>query len=327
MGGKTVKNILLGLAACLCMVALGWVAAKIAGPPAADSAAQESQAPTRGFFAKFFDRSKRFDLSGLKAWEGKHPVDAINGQTLFDHPEFKAALKETLGEELYKIFEHEAHHGEKFIGTPFKRDGQVLRMEATAHIGTPPFDVIIFMNTDEGFIDVFWSELIGGKDDSTRMHLHNGTSFPVDFSAISLSHKQLASAEAYAAYYREQQSKFLGTWSNTFGVQNGRNQITITRTIMVSGDPAKPNGLTFKQNEDVQIFNGVTAPKKLQKQYEGTVEVEDDVASFYSAADTRLGRKFPMLRYSYDHGTLVYHGANCKGSAKDGLCEPLRKVE
>ncbi|SNR91622.1 hypothetical protein SAMN04488503_1893 [Humidesulfovibrio mexicanus] len=332
MGGKTVKNILLGLAACLCMIALGWVAAKIAGPPAAHSAAQESQAPTRGFFARLFDRSKRFDLSGLKAWEGKPPHEEINGQMLFDHSGFTAAFKETLGEERYRRFVKEAKPGSIFFGMSVERDGRVLRYDVMSFTDTQPFVAVIFMDPEEGFIDAVWNEGNPGQDARAEMFLHTGEHFPVDLAQVrsGLEHSRLASEKQYAAYLEGEQAKFLGVWSGTFYTRASRTRIHTTRTITVTGDPTKINGLRYKQVELMETSQGIFTCNRsstLSRTFEGVANVYDGVAVFSpkSMTEPQCG-DVPPLKYTYDNGVLVRERAAYPRHEGE-LCEPLRKVE
>lgn len=330
MGKTFLRNCALALVGIVSMIALGWAAAKIAGPPEQMSASQARTTSSGWSLSKLFG-GNRLDLSGLQAWKGKYPHDVLNGRELFDDPGCIAAMKNALGEERYKIFANERKHGTKFLHNPVEQDGQVLRTEVTNLEGDNTFNAIIFIDTANGFIDVHWSSFDQKNGWRSEMLLHNGERFEVDNvrPMFDIKHAQLASAEKYAAFLKGEQAKFLGAWKGEFDEKVNSARLSVKRTITITGDPAKPNGLRYRQEENMEVRGGTftcTKTSTNNRVYEGVVNVSGDTADFVAKTISNPECGTPTFCFKLVDGALVRYAASFANEPMKGGQQRLTKV-
>lgn len=320
MGKTFLRNGALALVGIVSMIALGWAAAKIAGPPAQTTATQ-GRAASSGWSLSGLFGGKTFDLSGLQAWKDKYPHDVVNGRTLFDDPGFIAAMNSTMGEKLYQTFDNEQKHASKFLVVPIEQDGEVLRMVISNLAGDNAFNATVFINPNKGVIDVYWSEYSSKDDGRSEMLLHNGERFEVGQGLLSpdITYAQLSSAEKFAAFLKGEQAKFLGTWKGDYDEKVGNARLFVKRTITITGDPAKPGGLRYRQEENMEARGGTFTCTKTSlnnRVYEGVVRVTGGTASLEPTTVSNPNCGTPSFFFKLINGALVRDTSSFDGSTK-----------
>jgi len=330
MQKKFFQNAALSLIGIVSMIGLGWVAAKIAGPPS-PTVAQGSPSSSSNFF--HFFKGNTVDLSAIRIWEGKYPSDLVNGHTLFDDPGFIQATNATMGEKLYQKFRNEEMHASKFLTDPIILDGQVLRVHTTNLAGNSPFEATIFINTSEGFADVYWNETDSAGTEHSEMLLHSGEHFAIDTGQplSDIKYAQLSSLETYTAYLKGEQSKFVGKWYGSFEEPVGGSRLSITRTITVTGDPSKPNGLRYRQDENMQVNRGLftcTQSNTLNRVYEGVTKVAGNGVQFYAESYTNKNcTPPPVFSYKLENGLLLRQYTSFSNASSRSGPQALKKLE
>lgn len=308
MGKTFLRNSALALVGIVSMIALGWAAAKIAGP----TSASQSRAASSGWSLSGLFGGKTFDLSGLQAWKDKYPHVVVNGHALFDDPGFIAAMNSTMGEERYQLFSHEKDTASKFLIHPVEQDGEVLRTNIANLAGDNAFDATIFMDTKKGVIDVYWKEYRTQGGWHSEMMLHNGDRFEVDQGRLisDIKHAQLASAEKYTTFLKGEQAKFLGTWKGEYDEKVGNARLFVKRSITITGDPAKPGGLHYSHEENMEARGGTftcTKTSTNNRVFEGVVQVSGDTANFEAKTISNPNCGTPTFFFKLINGALVRH--------------------
>jgi len=219
-------------------------------------------------------------LIPLRAWNEKIAFDKIKGKTLLENKLFADAFKSTAGAALYKKIIADLHsHNRYFQTAPIQTDHGIMRVDLDNLAGSAPYDASFFISPENGFIDVCWDNQGEGKKHWSTMFLHNGRKITLNSERCSdLSYVDIMSQANYDQHLLKLQSPLIGIWQGSYNTDlgNGHYQ-TVTKQILISGQPDKVNGLIFKSKESYIINRGTykcTNTNSVIAQREGFARVD-----------------------------------------------------
>lgn len=179
---------------------------------------------------------------------------------------------------------------------------------------------------------MYWNEYRGKDGWRSEMLLHKGGRFEVDEGRLfpDIKHAHLTSADNYAAFLKGKRAKFLGTWKGACDEKVGGARLFVNRTIAITGDPAKPGGLRYRQEENREARGGIftcTRTSANNRVYEGIVHISGDTATFEAKIISNPDCGTPTFRFKLVNGALARYAASFADTPLKGGQQTLAKVK